>query len=90
MIELPTNGHIFVTNDIDYKDKCTEDRIYANSDSILRLKENDRIFLDYGKIELVVERVGKLKHEMGGHQLHICIKDCNRVTFVNCGDLCVT
>lgn len=58
-LNLPTNGHIYVTNDIEFRDKCTVDRIYMNSDHVLRLKENDLIFLDYGKIELVVEKVGK-------------------------------
>lgn len=58
LIELPTNGHIYVTNDIAFKNKCTENRIYVSSSSILRLKEHDRIYLDYGKIELVVKTVG--------------------------------
>jgi len=57
-IELPTNDNVYLTNDTDYKDKCTEDCIYVSSDSILRLNEKDRIYLDYG-IELAVERVGK-------------------------------
>ncbi|CAI6347792.1 unnamed protein product [Macrosiphum euphorbiae] len=57
LIELPTNSHVYVTNDVEYKFKCTEDRIYVNSDIILRLKPNDRIYLDYGKIELAVIRV---------------------------------
>ncbi|XP_060835514.1 pyruvate kinase-like [Rhopalosiphum padi] len=56
-IELSTNAHIYVTNDIEYKFKCTKDRIYVNSDIILQLKINDQIFLDYGKIELTVIRV---------------------------------
>jgi len=59
VIELSTNAHVYVTNDLEYKFKCTEDRIYVNSDIILRLKTNDRIYLDYGKIELAVIRVGK-------------------------------
>jgi len=58
-MELSTNAHVYVTNDLEYKFKCTEDRIYVNSDIILRLKTNDRIYLDYGKIELAVIRVGK-------------------------------
>ncbi|KAL5240901.1 hypothetical protein ACI65C_008311 [Semiaphis heraclei] len=57
LIELSTNSHVYVTNDVEYKFKCTEDRIYVNSDIILRLKPNDRIYLDYGKIELAVIRV---------------------------------
>ncbi|XP_060866433.1 pyruvate kinase-like [Metopolophium dirhodum] len=57
LIELSTNSHVYVTNDVEYKFKCTEDRIYVNSDIILRLKTNDRIYLDYGKIELAVIRV---------------------------------
>ncbi|CAH1731973.1 hypothetical protein AGLY_015454 [Aphis glycines] len=57
LIELSTNAHVYVTNDVEYKFKCTEDRIYVNSDLILRLKTNDRIYLDYGKIELAVIRV---------------------------------
>ncbi|XP_026806465.1 pyruvate kinase-like [Rhopalosiphum maidis] len=57
LIELSTNAHIYVTNDIEYKFKCTEDRIYVNSDIILQLKINDRIYLDYGKIELAVIRI---------------------------------
>ncbi|CAI6353367.1 unnamed protein product [Macrosiphum euphorbiae] len=57
LIELSTNSHVYVTNDVEYKFKCTEDRIYVNSDIILRLKINDRIYLDYGKIELAVIRV---------------------------------
>jgi len=59
LIELSTNAHVYVTNDVEYKFKCTEDRIYVNSDMIFRLKTNDRIYLDYGKIELSVIRVGK-------------------------------
>lgn len=58
-LNLPTNGEVYVTNDVEYRDKCTVDRIYVNSDNVLRLKENDLIFLDYGKIELVVKKVGK-------------------------------
>lgn len=58
MIELSTNAYVYLTNDLEYKFKCTEDRIYVNSDIILRLKTNDRIYLDYGKIELAVIRVG--------------------------------
>ncbi|XP_008185335.1 pyruvate kinase isoform X3 [Acyrthosiphon pisum] len=57
LIELSTNAHVYVTNDVEYKFKCTEDRIYVNSDIILKLKINDRIYLDYGKIELAVLRV---------------------------------
>ncbi|KAL4142261.1 hypothetical protein QTP88_004755 [Uroleucon formosanum] len=57
LIELSTNAHVYLTNDVEYKFKCTEDRIYVNSDIILRLKINDRIYLDYGKIELAVIRV---------------------------------
>ncbi|XP_025198002.1 pyruvate kinase-like [Melanaphis sacchari] len=57
LIELSSNAHVYVTNDVEYKFKCTEDRIYVNSDFILRLKTNDRIYLDYGKIELAVIRV---------------------------------
>ncbi|XP_026820468.1 pyruvate kinase-like [Rhopalosiphum maidis] len=57
LIKLSTNAHVYVTNDVEYKFKCTEDRIYVNSDLILQLKINDRIYLDYGKIELVVIRV---------------------------------
>lgn len=38
---------------------CTADRIYTETNQILQLKENDRIYLDDGKIELAVERVGK-------------------------------
>ncbi|KAE9541213.1 hypothetical protein AGLY_004458 [Aphis glycines] len=57
VIELSTNAYVYVTNDLEYKFKCTEDRIYVNSDIILRLKTNDRIYLDYGKIELAVIRV---------------------------------
>jgi len=59
LIELSTNAHVYVTNDVEYKFKCTEDRIYVNSDMIFRLQTNDRIYLDYGKIELAVIRVGK-------------------------------
>ncbi|XP_026820471.1 pyruvate kinase-like [Rhopalosiphum maidis] len=57
LIELSTNAHVYVTNNVEYKFKCTKDRIYVNSDLILRLKTNDRIYLDYGKIELAVIRV---------------------------------
>ncbi|XP_060844178.1 pyruvate kinase-like [Rhopalosiphum padi] len=57
LIELSTNAHVYVTNNVEYKFKCTVDRIYVNSDMILRLKTNDRIYLDYGKIELAVIRV---------------------------------
>ncbi|VVC45084.1 Pyruvate kinase,Pyruvate kinase-like, insert domain,Pyruvate/Phosphoenolpyruvate kinase-like [Cinara cedri] len=57
MIELPTNGHVYVTHDPEYKDKCTADRIYTDTKQILRLKENDPIYLDDGKIELAVEKV---------------------------------
>ncbi|XP_022172345.1 pyruvate kinase-like [Myzus persicae] len=57
LIELSTNSHVYITNDVEYKFKCTEDRIYVNSDIILRLNPNDRIYLDYGKIELAVIRV---------------------------------
>jgi len=56
---LPANGHVYVTNDVAYKTKCTEHRIYVSADCVLRLKEHDRIFLDYEKIELAVERVGE-------------------------------
>lgn len=66
MIKLKTNANVFITNDIKFRDKCTADRIYVNSDCILRLKENDRIYLDYGKIELAVERVGKHKFNCCG------------------------
>jgi len=59
MIELLTNSYVYVTNDVEYKNKCTENRIYVNSDKVLRLGENDRIYLDYGKIELIVKSVGE-------------------------------
>lgn len=64
MIELRTDSHVYVSNDTEYKNKCTEDRIYVNSDQILRLRKDDRIYLDYGKIELVVERVGGMKFKI--------------------------
>lgn len=56
---MPTNGNIYLTNDLEYKDKCTADRIYIDTDLIYGLRENDRIYLDDGIIELAVERVGK-------------------------------
>lgn len=58
-LNLPTNGEVYITNDVEFKNKCTAECIYVNSDHVLRLKENDVIFLDYGKIELVVKHVGK-------------------------------
>lgn len=58
-IELPTNNFVYITNDDEYKDKCTPERIYMNAD-INQIKENDPIFLDYGKIELVVTKVGEV------------------------------
>lgn len=58
-IELLTNDYVYITNDVEFKDKCTVNRIYVNSDSILKLQTNDQIFLDFGKIELAVDTVGK-------------------------------
>ncbi|XP_050527313.1 pyruvate kinase-like isoform X2 [Daktulosphaira vitifoliae] len=55
-LELPTNNYVYITNDEEYKDKCTPERIYINTD-IKQIKENDPIFLDYGKIELIVTKV---------------------------------
>lgn len=75
LIELPTNDNVYLTNDTDYKDKCTEDCIYVSSDSILRLNKKDRIYLDY-KIELAVERVGEYLI------LEFCHKRCIGEVFV--------
>lgn len=58
LIELQENEHVYLTNDADYKDKCSKDYVYVSTNDIFHLKENDVIYLDY-KIELAVKRVGK-------------------------------
>ncbi|XP_050440040.1 pyruvate kinase-like [Adelges cooleyi] len=66
-IRLSTNEYVYVTNDVQYREMCSPDRIYVGAENIMRLKQGDPIYLDYGKIELVVQKVGE-------DRLHCLIK----------------